>query len=511
MATKSLYEEALIDAKKLREAAEAHAKDAVLQTVAPRIKQMIEEQLLGESDQSDDDDDQMLLEPEDDVKEAVEEQPIVAEEAKELKAESNVTAGDLIMNEASLKIENAISRLEKDLEKFVGSSNIIKKTATFSKMVAELVERVEDTYLYVRDDLNESVDKKHFQNKLERVYEAAQRLKESTMKRNMLDEAGDLVLKVSGLPDDLDVDTLGIEVSTEDVEGDEEAPAEPAVDDVDLDVGMDDEAPAEDEEPALESAMLEGLDDADVIEISESALRNEIARLRSLRLKKEGKMPLDAFGGGEDAGEPFVDGEVTTKDGLESSDDSAKMSESVMGEEEESLDELGLKRKEDEFGSEDANQHSVRAESKKMSKPAVADRGARQLRSESVANRRSPQVADKNSEAESLRRKLNESNLFNAKLIASNKLLQNESLSAKQKRSAIERLDDAESVREVKLVYESIVRALSGRRKVDESRVIGSSSKPVGRSSAAPMNESVDNSDDSQVARWQVLAGLNKK
>lgn len=162
MATKSLYEEALIDAKKLREAAEAHAKDAVLQTVAPRIKQMIEEQLLGESDQSDDDDDQMLLEPEDDVKEAVEEQPIVAEEAKELKAESNVTAGDLIMNEASLKIENAISRLEKDLEKFVGSSNIIKKTATFSKMVAELVERVEDTYLYVRDDLNESVDKNTF-------------------------------------------------------------------------------------------------------------------------------------------------------------------------------------------------------------------------------------------------------------------------------------------------------------------------------------------------------------
>ena len=44
--SKSLYDEAIADAKKLREVAEKNAKNAIIEAVTPRIKQFIEDQLL---------------------------------------------------------------------------------------------------------------------------------------------------------------------------------------------------------------------------------------------------------------------------------------------------------------------------------------------------------------------------------------------------------------------------------------------------------------------------------
>jgi hypothetical protein len=46
--TKQLYEEALADVKKLKEVAEDNAKRALLEAVTPRIRDLIENQLLGE-------------------------------------------------------------------------------------------------------------------------------------------------------------------------------------------------------------------------------------------------------------------------------------------------------------------------------------------------------------------------------------------------------------------------------------------------------------------------------
>ncbi len=104
-----------------------------------------------------------------------------------------------------------------------------------------------------------------------------------------------------------------------------------------------------------------------------------------------------------------------------------------------------------------------------------------------------------------LKEKLEESNLFNAKLLCCNKLLQNESLTARQKASAIERLDEAQSVREVKLVYESIVKALGREKsKINESARggVGSSSRPVSSGGASVLNEGAI------VDRWAKLAGI---
>ena len=45
--SKSLFEEAIADAKQLREAAEANAKNAIIEAVTPRIREFIESQLVG--------------------------------------------------------------------------------------------------------------------------------------------------------------------------------------------------------------------------------------------------------------------------------------------------------------------------------------------------------------------------------------------------------------------------------------------------------------------------------
>ena len=49
-----LFEEAIADAKKLKEVAEENAKKAILESVTPQIREFIEEQLLAEKDDQDD-------------------------------------------------------------------------------------------------------------------------------------------------------------------------------------------------------------------------------------------------------------------------------------------------------------------------------------------------------------------------------------------------------------------------------------------------------------------------
>jgi hypothetical protein len=50
--SKQLYEEAIADVKKLKEIAEDNAKRAVIEAVAPRIRELIEKELLGEASAS---------------------------------------------------------------------------------------------------------------------------------------------------------------------------------------------------------------------------------------------------------------------------------------------------------------------------------------------------------------------------------------------------------------------------------------------------------------------------
>ena len=105
----------------------------------------------------------------------------------------------------------------------------------------------------------------------------------------------------------------------------------------------------------------------------------------------------------------------------------------------------------------------------------------------------------------SLREQLEDLNLFNAKLLYVNKLLQNKSLNESQKKSVIKALDEAETLQEAKSLYTSLTTTLkssNSRSTISESRIVGSSSKST--TSSQPTATSVNN----DLSRWQRLAGL---
>jgi hypothetical protein len=124
------------------------------------------------------------------------------------------------------------------------------------------------------------------------------------------------------------------------------------------------------------------------------------------------------------------------------------------------------------------------------------------------------QVAEYAKVIESLREQLTEMNLFNAKLLYVNKLVQDKNVTSEQRRGIVESLDGAKTLREVKLLYKGLTKSLkttntsAKKSQISESaarRSIGSSSRPVGtQSTQKTHNENTDSTSN----RWATLAGL---
>jgi len=55
--SKSLYDEAIAEAHLLRETAEKNAKNAIIEAVTPKIREFIEQQLIGEENSQNDEQD----------------------------------------------------------------------------------------------------------------------------------------------------------------------------------------------------------------------------------------------------------------------------------------------------------------------------------------------------------------------------------------------------------------------------------------------------------------------
>jgi len=106
-------------------------------------------------------------------------------------------------------------------------------------------------------------------------------------------------------------------------------------------------------------------------------------------------------------------------------------------------------------------------------------------------------------EMESLRAELHEVNLLNAKLLYTNKIFRAKNLQEAQKVKVLEAFDRASSVKEVKLVFETLNEGIKTTPKTQIKESLGSASKPAGVATKAPIMEI-----DPQVARWQKLAGL---
>jgi hypothetical protein len=106
---------------------------------------------------------------------------------------------------------------------------------------------------------------------------------------------------------------------------------------------------------------------------------------------------------------------------------------------------------------------------------------------------------------EILRSELNEVNLLNAKLLYTNKIFRSKNLTENKKLKVLSSFDKARTVKETKLVYETILESLKEKKTSPIAESISRASKATGISTGAakPILES-----NSMVSRFQKLAGI---
>jgi hypothetical protein len=390
--SKQLYEEALADVKKLKEIAEDNAKRALIEAVSPRIKDLIEAELLKEASEDDDDkQDDLLTDDGMDLPGAIAapvEMPVPAAEDPSVAAamslpddEGKVTL-DLdalnvepvgtefeLSNESikllnpiiekinaatALKIESKLFQLNEAVQKLLETSVSIKKTTSYQKKILEMVSEIETVYEYLQESAGNLQDKGVYEGKLEQLYKQLNKLVEQYNMKNLksLLEA-DLTLKLTNVPDDLPLEDLGVDIVADEGEGEEPAEEEGG-EELDLggeegegSEGEDEEESEEtgdeeldlgaEEEKAEEAQHMESkhLSDNTIVEIDENMLREEIARMRSLR---EAADDVQTWGNGpgevsdefadEDMGDPFVDIDLTVEgDDVGETDEMAELGE----------------------------------------------------------------------------------------------------------------------------------------------------------------------------------------
>jgi hypothetical protein len=116
---------------------------------------------------------------------------------------------------------------------------------------------------------------------------------------------------------------------------------------------------------------------------------------------------------------------------------------------------------------------------------------------------------------DTVRAELNEVNLLNSKLLYVNRIFKANQLDEGQKLRVVETLDKAESIKEAKLIYETIKDTFTVAKSKKESfknktkslkEGIGMASKAVG-TSTAPKNEVISESSN-MMKRFQKLANI---
>lgn len=107
----------------------------------------------------------------------------------------------------------------------------------------------------------------------------------------------------------------------------------------------------------------------------------------------------------------------------------------------------------------------------------------------------------------SLKQTINEVNLLNAKLMFNTKVSRQYDLDKKQKTTVLEALDRASNIREVKLVYSTIMESLAKTSKMQKKTGL----KEGYASKSTPTIMPKKTEQFNFVPRWQELANINKK
>ena len=526
----SLYEQAIIDAESLKRMAEENARNQVIEAITPQIRSLIESEMLQA--------DSVLNEMMGSCSrcgsqkcgcaspcERCNMHPCACEGCSRCGGpltsegscmESSCNAGDGacekcgksgcecdgmdvltdvdVIDEAELKamemlvnstvdvsardIIERTHNLRRNLAKFV----IVKESFDLDKLDnesrIEFLKRFNDLMregVILRNEtiLMNEADTQQVQNLLDKTIKEMKTMSE-TLNKSLLNR---LFEAVEG--DEVETDLGALEVEDAPVEAAEEEAAEDEGVEVPADL-LDDpevqkllallageEAGEEMAEEAMEEADMDEavheLDSLDeVFEIDVNELKAELAKLQ----EGDAKEMADQFGGGEVLGDVVF--EIDEEDLI-----------NVLA---------------DELGRED------------VATPMVESRRPRRSLQESRQNRAlKMQLSEAKEAVSSLQGQLSEMNLFNAKLLYANKLMQDKGLNNKQQRAIVEALDGAETLAEAKLLFQSLTAALGKNKRLSEGKKLGSASKST-RPSGQPLNEGVGATD-----RWAVLAGITNQ
>lgn len=546
----TLYDEAIADAKKLKQMAEEDAKNRIIDAITPRIRNLIESKILGESMPE-----EIEVDEQEDSEESVEgapEAPVAAEPepismpVDSLDSSSKPVVkidpeGPVSVDLGDFEIEfNTDEEDEMVLDQDM--AEVLRRATGMTENLNESIQSLEDRVSLVKRALEiaKTSGTPSQKRKVTNLVEAAAREAASIWKqlglanqlgsdsaperakidviikelktmtdrkgRNIFDflfEADDMAeLGEAGLYEEEEVEAEEAEAEEAADEGEGEA-VDAEVEDAFLSLGdalgLDVEVEAEEEELEDEDEDEEEMEEADhneadmdemqmeadldeVYEIDESVLRRELKRLRALREETSGaedpSKSADAFGGGDVEDEAFVD---VTEDQL-------------------------LNALDDELGSvsESVKQEIVR----RVRRASLQESRRARRRVATSRNRRSVNEGAATRKVAKLEAQLNEMNIFNAKLLYANKLMQNKNLSTKQQRAIVEAMDSAKTVREAKLLYSSLTASMKKGKKrslaesATKGQLLGASSRST--RSAAPAN------NGAEVDRWATLAGLKK-
>jgi hypothetical protein len=118
-------------------------------------------------------------------------------------------------------------------------------------------------------------------------------------------------------------------------------------------------------------------------------------------------------------------------------------------------------------------------------------------------NKMEEELEEAVSTIEELKATINEMNLFNAKLLYTNKIFEAKSLNNSQKAKVLSAFDKATSLNEVKSVYKTLTTTLDANTKTTIKESLGFASKPMGNAPVKPIVEA-----DAIVNRFQQLAGI---
>lgn len=476
--SKTLYDEAIADAKRLREVAETNAKNAIVEAVTPRIREFIDKQLVGDSTK-----------------------PVAAEKflVDALNEGVEDTDEEVVLDEAALKslvslftpkqataakdeFQQAFDQLsETEKRKLLNLINEEEEEETVSGAQAQEKKMDENLYEIDLDDLKSEIAAAASPGKpapgLKAKPAAMPPKPGAPMKKpaSMPVFEDDMMDDESALDemDELDLDELNessLAIDLGDLELPEDfMPTVRVVPDEEEEDEMLSGEEAEGMEDGVEAASDEMPEEettapvAETFYVDENMLRRELLRLREARKQKEDKLlpkkSLKSASHVKAAAKAFGDASIEEVDEVEMN----------------ALD--------------TAKKHKL----KKLKEA----RDNRELENK---------LNEYRSAVETLREQMTDMNLFNAKLLYVNKMLQSKELTPKQQKVVIEAIDGASTLREVKMLYKSLTESLTGG---NGSSLNESASRfNAGGSSRATSSSAARTTETAEVDRWARLAGL---